>query len=135
MKRILFLMILMIGFCNVTKADTIDYCHVHYNHELRWDLGIYKGDYKITIDKATLHENDSIQIYYYTDTPCNTCNSALLLQYENSHHLISKKNNYYSIAVKDLFKWGGNNIKEIPIFYQANANSKNALQVFILVIK
>ena len=135
MKRILFLAILMFGFCYVTKADTIDYCHVHYNHVLRWELCIYKGDYKITIDKAALLDNDSIQIYYHSDTPCNACNSKLLLQYENSHRFISKKNNCYSIAVKDLIKWGENNINEIPIFYQANANSKNALQIFILVIK
>ncbi len=134
MKRILFLMILMIGFCNLTKADTIDYCHVHYNHVLRWDFGIYKGDYKITIDKATLHYNDSIQIYYYTDAPCNACESAILVQYKNMQAFISKKNNCYSIALKDLFNLGGNNMKEIPIFYQVSTNTKNAFQIFILVI-
>ena len=133
MKRILLFLFFIAGCSLVTKADTIDYCHVHYNHVLRWDFGIGKGQYKIVIDKANVHSNDSIQIYHFDDTPCGVCAPVLVLKIGNSFKFISQRADCFSIAVNDLFKLtAGQNSNYIRVLYRETSNKNEALQIFMI---
>lgn len=136
MKRTLFSIFLMIGFCYATKADTIDYCHVHYNHVKRWDFGIYKGDYKITLHKNDIKKEDSIQIFYFEDRPCSACKNKLIWSVELSRlFFINEAHGCYTIALQDLIsqmKLAG--LNETKVYYSKASEENNALQIFTISI-
>lgn len=114
-----------------TKADTIEYCHVYYNHTLRWDFGIHNSHYKITILKNDVHNNDSIQVYYFDDTPCGDCSPELVLQEGNRFKFIKEKAQCFSFAIKDLLSLAAEqNSNRVLVLYKESSTMKQAVQIF-----
>lgn len=133
MKRILFFVFFIFVSSLVTKADTIEYCHVYYNRALRWDFGIYNSHYKISVQINSVQNNDSIQVYYFDDTPCGNCLPELVLQKGNSFKFIAEKEQCFSFAVKDLLSFAAEqNSNNVLVLYRESATIKQAIQIFMI---
>lgn len=126
----------MVGCSFISKADTVDFCHVYYNHAKRWDFINYNGQYKIKIKSADVKMEDSIQIFYFDDTPCYGCGSKIFLENSNYRFFIPIKNDCFSIAITDLIQFKKKiNLKELKVFYFENPKKEPALQIFIFDIE
>ncbi|MDI1232713.1 MAG: hypothetical protein PSX81_00370 [bacterium] len=133
MKRILFLVIFMVGWSFITKADTLDFCHVYYNHLKRWDFINYNGQYKIEIKSVDVKMEDSIQIYYFDDTPCYGCKGEMKVLTETQQCVVNKTMEYYTYAVNDLLKlYIKNGRKELHIVYLESPGQTKAFQIFLI---
>ena len=110
MKKIIFVLLLILGFTQNSKGDTIDSWHVFYNMKQVGDFDQNSDERanQIVIKAESVHAKDSITILYFRDTPCDKCPTSLMIEDENHHRvLVSKGRGTFkpvSFSVKDLIE-------------------------------
>ena len=90
MKKLLFLLIIMYAFANVSKADTIDFWHIYYNNvEIKEGNEYSKFVLKLNIDK--IKNTDSLSFRYYHDSPCFDCATNLIVEDKHQQLIIKAR--------------------------------------------
>ena len=75
------------GFLQTLKADTIDYWHVYYNNKKIKDYTQYSKKRAIIFKLEKIKSNDTLKIKYFRDTPCQDCDTYLVIE-DGKHNLI-----------------------------------------------
>ena len=88
MKKLLFLSLLF-SFSLSAKADTIDYWHIHYNGHEAAVFHQYKHP-ELNLARMDVAANDSISLRYFRDTPCEDCETRLVLQVGDSSVILGR---------------------------------------------
>jgi hypothetical protein len=127
MKKIVFVLLTILGLVQITKADTIDYWHVYYNkvkiHEFN-----QIGTHDIILKLNKIRNTDVITITYFRDTPCSDCTTYLTVTNNNRVIVTSSgkgTGNPISFSIKDLVALKKNNTKNVfEIYYTEGKNKK-----------
>ncbi len=139
MKKLLFI---LIGFgASVTlKADTIDYCHVYFNHVKKWEFNLsQRKDIQLKISQ--LKSSDTMVVFYFNDKPCHDCSTTFYLADKQGHELMKNSSNINSdggfrIAMSDLLKLGDTaGLKNFAIYIQAESKLSNKILLFSVSIQ
>jgi hypothetical protein len=77
MNKLLAIFLLFAG-TSVAKADTIDYWHIHYNGHEAAVFHQYKHP-EMNLARIDVQAGDSITVRYFRDTPCEDCETRLIL--------------------------------------------------------
>ncbi|WP_026209621.1 hypothetical protein [Cytophaga aurantiaca] len=88
MKNILLMLLPLLGLVQTTKADTIDFWHVYYNHTKIQEFNQY-GTHEIRLKLESLKSGDSITVKYFRDTPCSRCATYLTVEDEKHHVFVT----------------------------------------------
>lgn len=88
MKKLLFLSLLF-GCSLGASADTIDYWHIHYNGHEAAVFHQYKHP-ELNLARMDVAANDSISLRYFRDTPCEDCETRLVLQAGDSSIVLGR---------------------------------------------
>src|SRR6516225_2685427 len=90
MKVFLLLIFAIAGIAPKTKADTIDTWHVYYNKIKIKELNQFNRQ-EITIKIDKIKSNDSIIVKYFYESPCQGCNTQLIIKDEKHHAVVTCK--------------------------------------------
>jgi hypothetical protein len=93
MNKLLAIFLLFSG-ASVAKADTIDYWHIHYNGLEAAVFHQYKHP-ELNLARMDVSANDSISLRYFRDTPCEDCETRLVLQTGDSTMILGRGRGTY----------------------------------------
>jgi hypothetical protein len=88
MKK-LFILSLLFCFLQSARADSIDYWHIHYNGHEAAVFHQYKHP-ELNLARMDVSANDSISLRYFRDTPCEDCETRLVLQAGDSSLVLGR---------------------------------------------
>jgi hypothetical protein len=139
MTKILIILISIFGFIDSFKADTIDYWHVYYNNIKIQEYNQYsKGE--IVLKIKDIKKTDSLTIKYFRDTPCEECETHVVI--ENGKHFVITSGKgigtFYpiKISVYDLLQFHQKAEKEVyEVFYHEGQITSRTQRVLIFRIK
>jgi hypothetical protein len=138
MIRILIILTSTIVFFSSAKADTIDYWHVYYNKTKIKECNQYsKGE--IVIKIKDIKKTDSLTIKYFRDTPCENCETQVII--ENGKYIVTKGKGLgtfspIKVSLYDLLQYHLKADKDVyEVFYQEGQITGPELRVQILRIK
>ena len=93
------------------SCDTISFCHVFLNNQLiqQFNAGMEYPTVELNLGK--IKASDSLQIFYFRDTPCNDCKKVLLITDAREKALLLKQDDDWtdyriSIPLKELKRLG-----------------------------
>ena len=100
MKKLLVILVYIIGQIQSSKADTIDFCTLYYNQAI-YSENVLNREIELTIDN--IKDEDMLGVIYLTDRGfCESCSPVLTI--ENAKH-------------KTIMIITGNNGTWEPIFF------------------
>ncbi|WP_338763259.1 hypothetical protein WAF17_19260 [Bernardetia sp. ABR2-2B] len=106
MKKLIFLVFLLIGFFSVAKADTLDYWHVYYNQVKVVELNTFSKE-ELTIKVSDKDKIDFLLDYlfiiYVNDTPCSNCEGFVFVDNTQGQTITTGKSKGTSTPIKIAF--------------------------------
>ena len=91
-----------------SPVDTIDFWHVYYNDTLIKQYNWYSSGQPLVFLRKNIKPGDHITVKYSRDTPCNDCDSYLIIEYPFFNKAVTAHGTYtfcpLTIALADLVK-------------------------------
>ncbi len=136
MKKIAFGLLMTFGLFFATKADTLDYCHVHYNKSKKLaDFVLAYGQQTVFIKLDSINKTDSITVNYFRDTPCDDCPTFLIIEDEIGNRILvdTKKGTFsgHTFSAKTLVD-SKNQKKVFHIYYTEGTATKPRDKLLLL---
>lgn len=131
------ILILCIGFLNISKADTVDYCHVYYNKVKVLEC-IPNSSVVITIKKKDIKESDSLIIKYFSDTPCFDCIPELEIENDSNKSIFTSKGRgtgSIKVSLIAILKMGDTNTFSVYYYKRNDKNIDNSIALFRIIIE
>ena len=102
--KALLLLLFLVFFSDLAKADTIDFYHVYYNTAIirKYNLhDINDSSNVIILKRDSLRESDVLSINYRSDNGCSPCTSFIGISSINGVQLgeFYSNNNYFDIPM------------------------------------
>lgn len=92
----------------IMPSDTIDFWHVFYNNKLIKEYSGYNFGQPLIIKIDSIKAEDSITVKFFRDTPCNDCDSYLIIEYPFLNKAFIAHGNYticpLKLSLSDLKK-------------------------------
>jgi hypothetical protein len=107
MKNILLVILFIIGFNQLCKADTLDYYHIYYNDISIGEFNLHNTKDKATIikiDISNIKDGDQISLKYFRDFIIPNSNIRIIAEDDNQEELFEfdKNGKIYSFNLNKL---------------------------------
>jgi hypothetical protein len=139
MKKSLFILILIFGFVQLTKADTTDFWHVYYNKKEIREYGQFGIPQTIILKIDSIHSGDSITVKYFHDGLCFDCQTFLVVE-DKYHKFVLMSGgkgtfNPVSFALKDLLVFKNDNHESTFDVYYSEDSGSHSRRILLFRIK
>lgn len=125
MKKTTMFLLLLFGYNNEFKADTIDFYHVYYNNIQIKKFNFHNvndSNSVIVLKLDSISDIDKIRVKYYSDNNCINCSTSLQIKNREDELLdeVYLNSKYYSFSIVKLLTSSKNKEQNTPIKVEYN---------------